>query len=1023
MEACQALSVPGPTKTLPYDLLGADLSTVDGGATTDERPTSELLTLPPAGTLKPQLETPVPNGEISETNSTSPEGDLVHPFDDLDAIKLPSVEQTTADDSSTWTETETSTETETETGAGATPRSCIRRCRPGRRRSDTAASLHTTPVHRRGSEAPPPGPRHVHFPSSPVTALIPAADPLRLLGCGDVTTAYREACDRHGSEPIPEVIRQLEDPASDVLRLSGVEMTLADVDSLEEVMRRRRWERVDASDCALRGETLAALLQIVTHYDAAPWLSLGGAGSERLGWAAVCSAVRGAGRHSTLQWLSLDRSAPISEVAAASLGRSLRDSRLRVLHLERCNLHGRPLLTLLAAGLRAATGLRQLYLGDNELGSGDGSLLGAALRQNTSLQLLDLRNNALDDDSAGYLLTCLSEQKPTPSHTGLLTLNLWNNRLTGESAAHLAILLSAHPALETLNLGANPLGDGAARSLAEPLARSGPLRRLGLQRCRLGDEAAAVLGCVLAAASGLVRLDLRRNRLSATGLSALLEGVKENVTLRQLDLDTEEPVPEMAQEPAPESGTDAVLDAVPESGHESSPETDSGGEGRDSPERADSGIDSPAKFVNSSRDCGGEAGSLESSDGAALGTSADSTLGSSPGDPDSPAFRTRPPCSPNDRVPCSPEDQESGEGAESVGVDSDSDSSPGGRYRSLLSALAAVCETNRRRPVPEVASPPTPLPEAEDEPSTGQWLRRRLSAALRRVSLTCETPPRLPAAATAPVAAAATAVAAPATAPANSTTTGVTSAAQPVPVPKNRRLVSPSPSPSESPLPSPTSGRSRFRVFRVSSVEPSPGTPPLTRGLPRPSSAESERAVSPSLSRDGSPRPVREESSVSFEEDVSGPMRKDSIAVLRQRSCRSHGDGRDSPDRCAGDGGDSLAGSLGATPCEDKINQWQADAPVNPSEQWASGDSSLSVHTWPRTQTPTISPAWTPTASSSHGSSTLSPDSGLGEAGRLGGGGAGGSSGQCWRSVPRTSPRAAGRRFRVTPVRETLGPA
>jgi len=39
--------------------------------------------------------------------------------------------------------------------------------------------------------------------------------------------------------------------------------------------------------------------------------------------------------------------------------------------------------------------LEELYLGDNDLSSNDGSPIGAMLTYNTSLQLLDLRNNQI----------------------------------------------------------------------------------------------------------------------------------------------------------------------------------------------------------------------------------------------------------------------------------------------------------------------------------------------------------------------------------------------------------------------------------------------------------------------------------------------------------------------------------------------------------------------------------------------------------------------------------------------------
>ncbi|KAF0297882.1 Protein phosphatase 1 regulatory subunit 37 [Amphibalanus amphitrite] len=978
METCQALPAPGSAPPLTCDVIDAD---IDGGATTEQRSDDELHSPPPASAnMKTHRSSPTfPNGDHDILNSGSQEddSDADARLDDSPPCDSPDCIEDDAEGSPT-SPSEASSDP-----SAPTPRSCMRRCRPARRRSDSAADrLPFSPL-RRGSQAPPPPPRRVHFPESPVTAVIPAADPLRLLGDTNAAEAYRAACVRHGAAPLPEVLRQLEQPSADVLRLSGVKLSLSDVDSLEEVMRRRRWLRIEAADCALRGETLAALMQIVRHYDATPWLNLGGADSERLGWAAVCGAVRDAGRRSALQWLALDRTA-LGEVAAAQLGRNVRDSWLRVLHLEKCHLHGRPLLTLLAGGLRAATGLRQLYLGDNGLGSGDGSLLGAALRQNTSLQLLDLRNNAFDDDAAGYLLAGLAEQQPTPPHTGLLTLNLWHNQLTEESAGPIAALLAAHPALETLNLGFNALGDATAARLAEPLTRHGPLRRLGLQACRLGDEAATALGGALATGSGLVRLDLRGNHLTSGGLRALLDAVRGNTTLRQLDLN-QEPI----AEPAPERALSSVPEgALPESAQETSSDVCDGDRG--SPERADSGIDSPAKFASSGGSgdgdgSGGMEGEIEL-EGAALGSSVDSTLGSSAGS-NPPTFSAA-----TDR-------RDSGDGAESGGGDSDSDSTPVGEYRSLYLSLGAACEENRRRPAPEsAADTPSPPPaDADDEPGSGHWLRRKLSAALRRVSLTCETPlPRLPQ----PSSVSST------TSPTTTTTTstaaaspsGSPTAAQPVPVPerpRHRRLVSPSPSPSESPLPSPTSGRPRFRVFRVSSAELPPGTPPLMRGLPR-TLSECDGESAPSFLRDGSPVPTRLESPVPPEEDLSAaPVRKDSIAVLKERSHRAHAGGGDTREGESGKNG--LTTSL-ENVCEMAGETWSDE--VNPdSSRLTNGSLSPLGKGWTRASSPG------------------SLDSG------------GGGAGSCqtpvepWRPPPAASPRPAGRKFRVTPVRETIGPA
>ena len=120
----------------------------------------------------------------------------------------------------------------------------MHRCRPARRRSGSAADgqqFSPQPRFRGAAAAAAAATRAL--PGHSGDGAHPAADPVRPLGCGAVPDAYRVACARHGTAQLPDVLRQLEDPMREVLRLSGAQLTLADIDSLEEVMRRRRWRR------------------------------------------------------------------------------------------------------------------------------------------------------------------------------------------------------------------------------------------------------------------------------------------------------------------------------------------------------------------------------------------------------------------------------------------------------------------------------------------------------------------------------------------------------------------------------------------------------------------------------------------------------------------------------------------------------------------------------------------------------------------------------------------------------------
>lgn len=74
--------------------------------------------------------------------------------------------------------------------------------------------------------------------------------------------------------------------------------------------------------------------------------------------------------------------------------------------------------SLLAAALRLNTCIKELYLSDNELCMNDAIQLASILRSNTTLQLLDVSNNNLQDAGVGHLSDGLTEQVPTVAGGG-----------------------------------------------------------------------------------------------------------------------------------------------------------------------------------------------------------------------------------------------------------------------------------------------------------------------------------------------------------------------------------------------------------------------------------------------------------------------------------------------------------------------------------------------------------------------------------------------------------------------------
>jgi hypothetical protein len=161
--------------------------------------------------------------------------------------------------------------------------------------------------------------------------------------------------------------------------------------------------------------------------------------------------------------------------------------------------------------------------------------LTAVLRQNTSLQSLDLTSSALG--SAG-----LAEIAPVLyRNTSIKTLDLSSNGLDDiESANVLRALLRRNKSITSLCLDHNVFGHNAAaaRSILEGVRSNTALQQLDLRGCGLGDQGISTLANALALRNaGLLELHINYNGITAVGLRALLDnGVEVVKTLAKLCL-------------------------------------------------------------------------------------------------------------------------------------------------------------------------------------------------------------------------------------------------------------------------------------------------------------------------------------------------------------------------------------------------------------------------------------------------------------------------------------------------------
>ncbi|WKY09359.1 hypothetical protein Q1695_002041 [Nippostrongylus brasiliensis] len=362
-------------------------------------------------------------------------------------------------------------------------------------------------------------------------------------GIDTILSNYRRACRNFGTPPIASVERQIErlpqSPCSrqEMFSVKGERVSSAQMEALEEVFRRVQFETLDFEYTFLDDDAAIALSEMVEFYESANKLNLSFNKQISVrGWNDIFKAVKNSNH---LHMINL-RYTSLSEKSLSALCRVLRGTPqpvLGCLHLENVNLYGKNLYSLVCA-LKFNTVLKELYLGENSLQSGDGAHLYQLLMNNSTIQMLDLRNNNLGD--IGVAKICEALRNPeVVKKTSLTALVLWNNKITANGMDAVSGALCENSRLETLNIGNNPLGELGIQRLRPALGGNGSnLHRLGLQSTQMNCQSAIMLAECLADNSTLIRVDLRDNPgIGSAGLLALHSAMKINSSISLLNLD------------------------------------------------------------------------------------------------------------------------------------------------------------------------------------------------------------------------------------------------------------------------------------------------------------------------------------------------------------------------------------------------------------------------------------------------------------------------------------------------------
>lgn len=192
---------------------------------------------------------------------------------------------------------------------------------------------------------------------------------------------------------------------------------------------------------------------------------------------------------------------------------------------------------MLAAALKDNEVIKEIYLGDNKMQPTDGQSICTIIKENKCLELLDLKNNSLQDIGLSHICSGLSEKGN--SKFGLKSLSISNNNITANGISYLSKALIHNRSLTSINLGQNSLTNEAVYELKEALIVNKQISSLILTKVKLTDEGVIALAEYIAETQSLRRLDVRENDIRLGGLMALASSLKFNKTLNRLDLDRE----------------------------------------------------------------------------------------------------------------------------------------------------------------------------------------------------------------------------------------------------------------------------------------------------------------------------------------------------------------------------------------------------------------------------------------------------------------------------------------------------
>lgn len=162
--------------------------------------------------------------------------------------------------------------------------------------------------------------------------------------------------------------------------------------------------------------------------------------------------------------------------------------------------------------------------------------LAKALKTDTTLRIISLKDSKINDEAAKVLTDALKTNNSlTTLDLSCDSFRLGGSDLGSEGVKALTEMLETNTGLTTLYLNGNSIGNSGAKALAKALKINASVRILDLTMNFIGSEGAEALAETLKINASLRTLKLSGNHIHNKGIQALAEALEINASLIVLD--------------------------------------------------------------------------------------------------------------------------------------------------------------------------------------------------------------------------------------------------------------------------------------------------------------------------------------------------------------------------------------------------------------------------------------------------------------------------------------------------------